>query len=138
MRRKKWLWLGIAAACALPIAAAVLTKPYDEFSEMEALHPWKIREYGEQGIAYDFKVPAELVMAQLPIPKTLKPADFEPRMGSFPIFRFPSGNTLTFTVWSGPWRGAAGGTCTVSIQRDSTYPWYTRSWLILKHRLGLD
>jgi hypothetical protein len=135
MRRKKWLWISFAALCAFAVAIGWLGRSGNDYEldALRSLHPLAVHETHEAGkrvTRFDFKLTRDEVLRRAPFLKKatvmgmssgrmIEPMTLESGMSCDIQSYYPSITTLWLS--DGP-----------------PQPWYSRAWLTLKHRVGLE
>jgi hypothetical protein len=137
---QKWLWFGFAALCALGVVLGYLAHPVDELTALRSLHPIESVRLDDKIHLWtlDFKVAPQIVMAKLPLPLGARSDDYiPPRPRSIGLREFPSGNLFSLSVFDRRYANVrAGVTCSVTVVEQPQRPWYSRSWIALRQRLG--
>jgi hypothetical protein len=142
MRRRKGLWIGFAALCLLSLAVGWLVRPEDELAEAMRLfppgkHPFHDNKGAVTGTDYFFIDTSDTVLRTLPGRRKF-PTKGHPLAAGYNVveIELPSGRRAVLDCWvPGPHEEKS---CRLSVYEDAPKPWYTRAWLTLKHRLGLN
>jgi hypothetical protein len=133
MRRRKWLWIGSAALCAIPVVVGYLARPEDELSAALQLQPVVLEGVTYSPLyrpctSYTFRAPLSLLLSRLPgemmLTRYSRLTHYEIRLPSGRwgfVEEPPPGEPITLYLWT---------------RARAEPPWYTQAWVTLKHHLG--
>lgn len=135
MRRRKWLWIGAGAICALAVLIGYLVRPLDRFA---ALRKLAVKE--EVFLDTDLNAPRVFSVHRfyfdIPIAdvRPLLPGSVTPGISWNPgeeFYDLPDGASIQL-LQSVPFHKCLAQT------NEQVRPWYQQAWSAIKIRLGMS